>query len=139
MDLIFFFFLKILFFVDSVIFFLLSFFVSFFGRRERGGGQHDTFLLIFFAFSSLFQFFPVFSVVFLFSCFFEFFTFGQVTSNGRDGRSLHRPTNQRLRVCEVHLATPKVATMLMKLLDTNITHVEKSAPKFMYCFIFGRQ
>ena len=44
---------------------------------------------------------------------FEFFTFGHVKGNARDGRSRHRLTNQSFRVCKVNLATLKVATSLM--------------------------
>ena len=81
-------------------------------REEAGSTKRFVYFFHCFNFSLFFS-----VVSFLFSCFFEFFTFGQVTGNARDGRSLHRPTNQRLRVCKVHLATPKVATMSMKFLD----------------------
>ena len=41
----------------------------------------------------------------------RFFTFGQVKSNARDGRSRHHgDINQSVRVCKVNLATLKVAT-----------------------------
>ena len=42
--------------------------------------------------------------------FLRFFTFGRSKSNSRDGRSRHRQTNQSFRVCNVNLATLKVAT-----------------------------
>ena len=64
-------------------------------------------------FSLLFSIFPLFfllCVSFHLLLFFKknFFTFGAVKGNARDGRSRHRPTNQS-RVCKVNLATRNVA------------------------------
>ena len=53
------------------------------------------------------------------------FTFGQVKSNTRDGRSRHRPTKQSFRVCKVNLAIPKVAK---KNILCGVRHRENKEP-----------
>ena len=81
------------------------------------------FYLRFFSFSFFLFFLHVF--LFIFSFFFlkkkRFLTFGQVKKDARYGRSRHpltnQPTNQSFRVCEVNLATLKLATTLHVLTE----------------------
>ena len=49
------------------------------------------------------------ALLFIYCFFTRFFTFGHVKGNGRNGRSRHRPTNQKFGVCKVNVATLKVA------------------------------
>ena len=56
-----------------------------------------------------FFFFLIFCLIVFFFDFLRFFTFGQVKSNARDGRSRHPTTNQSFRVCKVNIATVQVA------------------------------
>ena len=71
---------------------------------------------MFFVFFTFFPFYFCFEKLRSFS--FSFFFFVKVlyiragrASRGRFGRSRHRPTNQSFRVCQVNLATLKVATI----------------------------
>ena len=93
------------------------------------------FVSIFFDFSVSFKFPRFFRLAFLikFPLFCSLFTFGQVKGNARCGRSRHRSTNQSVRVCQVNLATPKVAMNTDYLLQKKKTG-EKDVPRCLPIF-----
>ena len=64
----------------------------------------------------------------------KFFTFGQVKSDARRGRSRHQPTNQSFRVRKLNLATLKVAIKSTSIPSHVLfkTSVESLAPNSLH-------